>query len=43
MVITLTDQASLQIKEMMQEEENPVYFRFGIQGGSVWSFLFSWI
>lgn len=33
MVITLTDQASLQIKEMMQEEENPVYFRFGIQGG----------
>lgn len=33
MVITLTDQASKQIKEMMKEEETPVRFRFGITGG----------
>lgn len=33
MVITLTDSASRQIKDMMKEEPENVYFRFGVQGG----------
>ena len=32
-MIELTDTARDQIKEMMKEEEEGVYFRFGIQGG----------
>ncbi|WP_284141449.1 MULTISPECIES: iron-sulfur cluster assembly accessory protein [unclassified Virgibacillus] len=33
MVITITDNASRQIKEMMKEEEENVRLRFGIKGG----------
>jgi len=33
MVITLTDSASTQIKEMMKEEPENAYLRFGIKGG----------
>ncbi len=33
MVITLTDNASAQIKEMMQEESAGAHLRFGIKGG----------
>lgn len=33
MVITITDNASRQIKEMMKEEDENVRFRFGITGG----------
>lgn len=33
MVITVTDQAANQVKEMMKEEEEGVRLRFGIKGG----------
>lgn len=33
MVITITDNASRQIKEMMKEEEENVRLRFGVKGG----------
>ncbi|MBM7600690.1 iron-sulfur cluster assembly protein [Virgibacillus halotolerans] len=33
MVITITDDASNQIKEMMKDESEGVRFRFGIKGG----------
>jgi len=33
MVITLTDNASVQIKEMMKEESENAYLRFGVHGG----------
>jgi iron-sulfur cluster assembly protein len=33
MVISLTDSARLQIKEMMKEEKDNVYLRFGVKGG----------
>ncbi|WP_164668260.1 HesB/IscA family protein [Virgibacillus doumboii] len=33
MVLTITDKAAGQVKEMMQEEEAGVRLRFGIQGG----------
>lgn len=33
MVITITDQASDQIKEMMKDESENVHLRFGIKGG----------
>lgn len=33
MSIIITDKASVQIKEMMQDEEEGVRLRFGVQGG----------
>jgi iron-sulfur cluster assembly protein len=33
MVISLTDSARLQIKEMKKEEKDNVYLRFGVKGG----------
>lgn len=33
MVINITENASAQIKEMMKDESDNVYFRFGIKGG----------
>lgn len=33
MVITITDRASRQIREMMKDESENVRFRFGVQGG----------
>lgn len=33
MVITLTEEATVRIKEMMEEEGGDVHLRFGIQGG----------
>jgi len=33
MLITLTDNASAQIKEMMKEEQENAYLRFGVKGG----------
>src|SRR5690606_19945993 len=33
MVITITDRASRQIREMMEDESENVRFRFGVQGG----------
>ncbi len=33
MAITVTDQAAIQVKEMMEEEEEGVRLRFGIKGG----------
>lgn len=33
MAITITDQARRQILEMLQEEDDGAYLRFGVQGG----------
>lgn len=33
MVIHLTESASARIKEMMEEEDRDVFFRFGVKGG----------